>query len=119
MQERRRFPRVEAWAPVFARPLSRDPGLARGAALIGSLLDASRGGVAFACDGPVELGDLVQLDVRNQGGRSVLERYGRVVDCAADVAHGHVVRCSFVEPTSTLDWVGELEVAPAREPVEL
>jgi hypothetical protein len=114
MQERRRFPRVEASAPVFARSLSRDPALARGAALLGSLIDASRGGVAFACDQPVEIGDLVQLDVRNEDGRAVLERFGRVVACNEDLAYGHVVRCAFVEPTATLDWVGDLEIAPAR-----
>lgn len=114
MQERRRFPRVEASAPLFARPLSRDPALARGTSVVGSLIDASRGGVAFACDEAVEVGDLVQLDVRNEDGRAVLERFGRVVACAEDIAHGHVVRCAFVEPTATLDWVGELEIAPAR-----
>ena len=36
------------------------------------------------------------------------------VEIAEDLAHGHVVRCAFVEPTATLDWVGELEIAPAR-----
>ena len=80
-RERRLFPRVDVSAPIFARPLSRDPQLARGDAIGGALLNASRGGVAFACPEAVSPGDLVELAVRTGDGSAVLERYGRVVAC--------------------------------------
>ena len=114
MQERRRFPRVEASAPLFARPLSRDPALARGTSLVGSLIDASRGGVAFACDEAVEVGDLVQLDVRNEDGRAVLERFGRVVACAEDLAHGHVGALRLRGADGDAGLGRRAEIAPAR-----
>jgi hypothetical protein len=114
MQERRRFPRVEVSAPIFARRMSRDPALARGTTIIGTLINASRGGVAFGTDDGVEPGDLVELAVRTEDGSAPLQRYARVVACMEDVAHGQVVRCEFTEPTETLDWVAGLEPAPAR-----
>lgn len=106
-RERRLFPRVDVSAPIFARPLSRDPQLARGDAIGGVLLNASRGGIAFACPEAVSPGDLVELAVRTGDGSPVLERYGRVVACER-VADETVVRCSFVEPTRDLTWVDAL-----------
>ena len=116
-RERRLFPRVDVSAPIFARPLSRDPQLARGDALSGVLLNASRGGVAFACPTPVSTGDLVELAVRTGDGSAVLERYGRVVACD-QLADETVVRCSFVEPTRDMTWIDALlgeasDAAPA------
>jgi hypothetical protein len=113
-RERRRFPRVEVSAPVAARVLSRDPALARGATVSGSLLNASRGGVAFAADEDVEPGETVELAVRTADGAAPLQRRARVVGCERDIAHGRVVRCVFEEPTDSLDWVAELRVEPPR-----
>ena len=114
--ERRRFPRVELTAPIFARRHSRDPALSQGTTVIGTLVNASRGGVAFGCDEQLETGDLVELAVRAADGTSPLDRYAHVVACDEDLAHRHLVRCSCVEPTDTLDWVGELDVEPAPPP---
>jgi hypothetical protein len=107
------FPRVAVQAPLFARPMSRTPGLAAGSILDGMLLDASRGGVAFASPEPVETGELVELAVRDAAGTAVLERYGRVVACDEEVADGVVVRCAFVEPTRDQAWI---EAIAAGEP---
>ena len=115
-RERRLFPRVDVSAPIFARPLARDPHLARGDAIGGALLNASRGGVAFVCPEAVSPGDLVELAVRTGDGSAVLERYGRVVACDR-LAAETVVRCSFVEPTRDMTWIdallGETDPAPA------
>jgi hypothetical protein len=116
LTDRRRFPRVELTAPIFARRRSRDPSLAQGTTVIGTLVNASRGGVAFGCDEPLETGDLVELAVRAADGSAPLDRYAHVVACDEDLAHRHLVRCAFVEPTDTLDWVGELDVEPAPGP---
>jgi hypothetical protein len=99
------FPRVAVQAPLFARPMSRTPGLAAGSTLDGMLIDASRGGVAFASPEPVETGELVELAVRDAAGIAVLERYGRVVACDEEAADGIVVRCAFVEPTRDQAWI--------------
>ncbi len=110
MQDRRRFPRVEVSAPLFARRAGGESALARGAAVTGSLLNASRGGVAFLADEPVAPGELVALSIRTEDGSAVLERYARVIGCDAETEHGLVVRCAFIEPTAGLDWVGALAV---------
>jgi PilZ domain len=99
------FPRVAVQAPLFARPMSRTPGLAAGSTLDGMLIDASRGGVAFASPEPVEAGELVELAVRDASGTAVLERYGRVVGCDEREPDGVVVRCAFVEPTRDQAWI--------------
>ncbi len=112
--ERRRFPRVEVSAPVAARLLSRDAALASGATITGSLLNVSRGGVAFAADEHVESGETVELAVRTADGAAPLQRRARVVACEQDIAHGRVVRCVFDEPTASLDWVAGLRVEPPR-----
>ncbi len=109
------FPRVAVQAPLFARPMSRTPGLAAGSTLDGMLLDASRGGVAFAAPGPVEAGGLVEVAVRDAAGPAVLERYGRVVGCDERAETGVVVRCAFVEPTRDQAWI-EAVAPPAPSP---
>jgi hypothetical protein len=107
-RERRMFPRVALQAPVFARSMSRTPQLAHGATFDGRLLNASRGGVAFAAEEPVAPGELVELAVRLPDGDAVLERYGRVVGCDPHPEHGLVVRCQFVEPTRDESWISAL-----------
>jgi hypothetical protein len=102
------FPRVALQAPVFARSMARTPGLAHGATFDGRLLNASRGGVAFAAHAPVEPGELVELAVRLPDGEAVLERYGRVVGCDDHPEHTIVVRCQFVEPTRDEGWISAL-----------
>ena len=102
------FPRVALQAPVFARSMARTPGLAHGATFDGRLLNASRGGVAFASDEPVAPGELVELAVRLPDGEPVLERYGRVVGCDDHPEHTIVVRCQFVEPTRDEAWISAL-----------
>ena len=116
MDDRRRYPRVEVSAPVFARRAGGETPLARGTAVTGSLLNASRGGVAFLADEAVEPGELVQLSIRTEDGSAVLDRYARVVGCDADPEHGLVARCAFIEPTAALDWIGALALGPAAEP---
>ena len=85
--------------------MTRTPGLAAGATLDGVLLNASRGGVAFASAEAVAAGELVELAVRDPDGAAVLERYGRVIGCDAHPEHGLVVRCAFVEPTRDQAWI--------------
>src|SRR4051812_14275470 len=103
------FPRVALQAPVFARSMSRTPGLAHGATFDGRLLNASRGGLAFAASEPVAPGELVELAVRLPDGEAVLERYGRVIGCEAHAEHELVVRCQFVEPTRDETWMSALD----------
>jgi hypothetical protein len=111
-RERRMFPRVAVQAPIFARPMSRTAGLAAGETLDGVLLDASRGGIAFASDEPVATGELVELAVREPDGTALLERYGRVVGCDAHPEHTLVVRCAFVEPTRDQSWIEAIVTRP-------
>ena len=112
--ERRRFPRVEVRAPVAARDVTRDGGLAGGATVSGSLLNASRGGVAFAADDVVDPVAAVELVVRTADGTRALQRRARVIACTQDIAHGLVIRCVFDEATESLDWVAALVVEPPR-----
>jgi len=102
------FPRVALQAPVFARPVSRDPALAAGATLDGMLLDASRGGVAFEVPTQVTRGELVELVVRDGGGEALLERYARVVACEPHPDNQYLLRCAFVEPTRDEAWIAAL-----------
>jgi hypothetical protein len=109
------FPRVALQAPVFARPVSRDPSLAAGATLDGMLLDASRGGVAFEVRAEVARGDLVELVVRAENGEPLLERYARVISCEPHPDNEFLLRCAFVEPTRDGAWMTALsaEASPA------
>ena len=109
------FPRVAVQAPVFARPVSRDPALAAGSTLDGMLLDASRGGVAFEVRTEVARGELVEVVVRAEAGEPLLERYARVVACEPHPDNEFLLRCSFVEPTRDEAWIEALmrEASPA------
>ena len=116
-RERRLFPRVDVSAPIFARPLARNPHLARGDAIGGALLNASRGGVAFVCPEAVSPGDLVELAVRT--GDEVPRSWSATAASsrATGAPRETVVRCSFVEPTRDMTWIdallGEIDPAPA------
>jgi hypothetical protein len=88
--------------------MSRTPGLAHGETFDGRLLNASRGGLAFAASEPVAPGELVELAVRSAEGEAVLERYGRVIGCDPHPDYELVVRCQFVEPTRDEAWMSAL-----------
>ncbi len=102
------FPRVAVQAPVFARPVSRDPALSSGATLDGMLLDASRGGVAFEAPSEVARGELVEVVVRAESGDALLERYARVIACEPHPDNEFLLRCAFVEPTRDEAWIAAL-----------
>jgi hypothetical protein len=107
--ERRVYPRVTAQAPLFFQALTRSAALADGAPLRGRLLNASRGGVAFATDKPVVAGDLVEVSVEGADGESCLRRrYARVVATAPHPEHDLIVRCEFAEPTVSDAWLASL-----------
>jgi hypothetical protein len=108
--ERRQHARVTAHAPHFVRGITRSEGLRGG--IEGTLLNASRGGVAFATTQPVRSGDLVELTVRPPAGEPCLHgMYARVVGTAAHPEYDLVVRCEFVEPTASEEWLSGLELA--------
>src|SRR4051812_7917295 len=97
--ERRRFPRVRVPAPVFARVDSRSVALSAGGVVDGVLVDASRGGVAFAAYDPLRVGDVVEISVERPDRTGLLARVdARVVEVDASAADEVVVRCAFAEP---------------------
>src|SRR3954454_6532789 len=98
--ERRRFPRVRVRAPLFARVLTHSDALSRGGIVDGVLVDASRGGVAFAARDQLAVGEAVEISVERVDRTGVLARVdARVVGIEEGPADDVIVRCAFAEPT--------------------
>jgi hypothetical protein len=116
--ERRRFARVRVRAPLFARVVSRSLALSAGGVVDGVLIDASRGGVAFAAHDPLAIDDVVEISVERPDRSGVLAHVrARVVAVEPGAADDLVVRCEFTEPTNDEHWISQLLAAapaPAR-----
>jgi hypothetical protein len=107
--DRRRYPRVRVRAPLFARVLPRSDALGAGGVVDGLLIDASRGGVAFAAHDPLAVGDVVEISVERRDRVGVLAHVdARVVAVEPGADHDVVVRCAFADPTADEIWIERL-----------
>ena len=106
--ERRAYPRVRAEAPLFLRSMTRSAGLREGA-LEGRLIDASRGGVAFASTRPVRPGDIIEVRIDTPAGDPCLTGvYARIVGTRPHPDHDLIVQCQFTDPLQSDSWLAHL-----------
>ena len=104
--ERRKHPRVRVRTPLALRPMTRSAALVLGEGVLGDLVDASRGGVAFSTQSPLVAGDLVEIEVRGADGAVVLSGpYGRVLEVAESAKGRFVVHCAFANETPDDAWL--------------
>lgn len=107
--ERRLHPRVRVSTPLALRPMTRSAALVLGEGVLGDLVDASRGGVAFSTPSPLVPGDLVEIEVRSADGDVVLiGPYGRVLHVAEGSKGRFVVRCAFASETADEGWLEQI-----------
>jgi hypothetical protein len=106
--DRRAYPRVRAEAPLFLRSMTRSAGLREGA-LEGRLIDASRGGVAFASTRPVRPGDIIEVRIDTPAGDPCLTGvYARIVATRPHPEHDLIVQCQFTDPLESDSWLANL-----------
>jgi succinyl-diaminopimelate desuccinylase len=107
--DRRAYPRVRAEAPLFLRTMTRSAGLREGP-LVGRLIDASRGGVAFASNQPVRPGDIIEVQIDTPAGDPCLSGvYARIVATRPHPEHDLVVHCQFTDPLGSDSWLSNLQ----------
>jgi PilZ domain len=106
--DRRAYPRVRAEAPLSLRSMTRSQGLQDGA-VEGRLLDASRGGVAFASSQPVRPGDIIEVRIDTPAGDPCLTGvYARIVATRPHPEHDLIVQCQFTDPLESDSWLANL-----------
>jgi hypothetical protein len=106
--DRRAYPRVRAEAPLFLRSMTRSAGLKAGP-LEGRLIDASRGGVAFASSEPVRPGDIIEVRIDTPAGDPCLTGvYARIVATRPHPEHDQIVQCEFTDPLASDSWLANL-----------
>jgi succinyl-diaminopimelate desuccinylase len=107
--DRRAYPRVRAEAPLFLRSMTQSAGLQAGA-VEGRLIDASRGGVAFASSQPVRPGDIIEVQIDTPSGDPCLSGvYARIVATRPHPEHDLIVHCEFTDPLESDSWLANLQ----------
>jgi hypothetical protein len=104
--ERRREPRILAQAPLEVSALV--PSAEPRRTVWGRLLDASRGGLAFATEDEVEPGELLEISVARLDGEACLSKV-EVQVVASHLWEGDVVaHCQFVSGPQAEAWLETL-----------